>query len=110
MNKTQIKINNKEYPLRFGMGSFRYLHGKDLHDLNEIAVSHIIYSGYVNHCEVEEMERELKFSDVVGFVEDCLQGDLEPVNAIMRVWNDNKIIKETADEPKKKPPLRKLKS
>ena len=107
MNYTTIEINNKVYNLRFGMGSFRYLASKDIKDFDEIGVSHIIYSGYHNWCEVNDVVPELKFAEVVDYVEGSLTTNVDQINAVMKVWSDNQMLK---DEAKKKQPLKKSKS
>ena len=95
MNYTTITINDETIGLKFGMASFRYLQEKFQNDknldssiLNEITISHIIYSGYFNNCIVKEVDPKYKFADIVDWVEQTLlknQEDSEIAKAI-NVW------------------------
>lgn len=102
MNYTRITINGVEYPLRFGMASFRYLGSKDVNELDEIGVSHIVYSGHYNHCLVTETLPVLKFPDVVDYVENALQSDATELNEVLKVWSESQLIKKATEEGKKK--------
>lgn len=102
MNYTTIEINNQVFNLRFGMASFRYLSEKNISILDEIGISHIIYSGYYNWCLVNEVIPSLKLSEIVDFVEEKLQSDATHINNVLKVWGDNQMIKDLAEDPKKK--------
>ena len=111
MNYTTITINEETIGLKFGMASFRYLQEKFQNDknldssvLNEITISHIIYSGYFNNCIVKEVDPKYKFADIVEWVEQTLlknQEDSEIAKAI-NVWSGSDFIKQgTVDQTKK---------
>ena len=102
MNYTTININGETVNLRFGMASFRYLSTKDIKDFDEIGVSHILYSGYYNWCLVNEVIPALKFADFVDYVETAMNKDVSEINAAMKVWSDNQLLKDAVDEGKKK--------
>lgn len=113
MNYTTITINGQSVGLKFGMASFRYLQNKFQNDksidstiLNEITISHIIYSGYYNNCVVKEVDKVLSFADIVDWVESTLllnKEDNEIAKAI-KVWSESDFIKqpEDKDDAKKK--------
>ena len=115
MNYTHITINDQKVGLKFGMASFRYLSEKFVEgisfnngELTEIGISHLIYAGYYNNCLVKDVLPEMKFVDVVDFVEANIKSDsfLEEMKEILRVWGESDIIKKAAEqvteEPKKK--------
>lgn len=111
MNYTTITINEQTIGLKFGMASFRYLQDKFQNDknldssiLNEITISHIIYSGYFNNCIVKEVDPKYKFADIVDWVEQTLlknQEDSEIAKAI-NVWSGSDFIKQGTDDQTKK--------
>lgn len=111
MNYTTITINEETIGLKFGMASFRYLQEKFQNDknldssvLNEITISHIIYSGYFNNCIVKEVDPKYKFADIVEWVEQTLlknQEDSEIAKAI-NVWSSSDFIKQAPDDQAKK--------
>lgn len=114
MNYCTITINGQKVGLKFGMASFRYLsdgkfvEGKSFvkNELNEIGISHILYSGYYNNCLIKDVEPELSFADFVDHVEGLLmnKGAMDEVTNAIKVWADNDFIKQTqvVEEPKKK--------
>ena len=76
MNYTTITINDQKVGLKFGMPSFRYLSEKfkegisyNDREINEFGISQIIYAGYYNNCLVKEILPEIKFEQIVDFVE-----------------------------------------
>lgn len=111
MNYTTITIKEETIGLKFGMASFRYLQDKFQNDknldssiLNEITISHIIYSGYFNNCIVKEVDPKYKFADIVDWVEQTLlenQEDSEIAKAIT-VWSNSDFIKKSPDDQAKK--------
>lgn len=114
MNYTTITINGENTGLKFGMASFRYLQEKFINDpnidsnvLNEITISHIIYSGYFNNCVVKEVEPKYKFADIVDWVEQTLlvnKEDNEIAKAI-KVWSESDFIRSSSqpqEQAKKK--------
>ncbi len=109
MNYTTISINGETVNLRFGMASFRYLSTKDIKEFDEIGVSHILYSGYYNWCLVNEIVPALKFADFVDYVEMSMRSDVSEINAAMKVWSDNQLLKDAVDDGKKKKISRKSK-
>lgn len=116
MNYTTININGEEISLKFGMASFRHISDKfvdgisfDNNGINEIGVSHLIYSGYYNWCLVKMEKPKLTFENIVDFVEMNLTNEkfIEEVKEVVKVWSDSEFIKDktnkTSDEePKKK--------
>jgi hypothetical protein len=111
MNYTTITINKETIGLKFGMASFRYLQDKfqnnknlDTSILNEITISHIIYSGYYNNCVVKEVDPKLNFADIVDWVEITLlenKEDNEIAKAI-KCWSESDFIKPKDQEESKK--------
>lgn len=102
MNYTRITINGVEYPLRFGMASFRYLGEKNIQNLDEIGISHVVYSGHYNHCLVNEVLPSLNFADVVDYVENALQGDATELNQVLETWTNSQLMKKATEDTKKK--------
>jgi len=113
MNYTTITINDQKVGLKFGMASFRYLSEKFIDgisfengSLNEIGISHIIFSGYYNNCIVKEIKQEYNFEYFVDFVEKNLNKTnfINEINEILKIWSENEFIKKTQDneEGKKK--------
>jgi hypothetical protein len=115
MNYTTITINDQKIGLKFGMASFRYLSDKfvegisfDKGELTEIGISHLIYAGYYNNCLVKDVLPELKFENIVDFVESNIKEDkfLTEMKEILKVWGESEMIKKATeqsnDEPKKK--------
>ena len=113
MNYTTITINEDTIGLKFGMASFRYLqekfqNNKELNSsiLNEITISHIIYSGYYNNCVVKEAEPKYKFADIVDWVEVTLLANKEDneIAKAIKCWSESDFIKpkEQQDDAKKK--------
>jgi len=89
MNYTTITINGTTIGLKFGMASFRYLQTRFVEGvafnndgLNEIGISHIIYSGYYNNCLIKDVEATLSFGEIVDWIESNLKdGRCETVAA-----------------------------
>ena len=114
MNYIAITIGNRKVGLKFGMASFRYISDKFVDgisfnggELNEIGVSHLIYSGYYNNCLVKDTPIDMTFEDVVDFVESNLNNDefMKELTEVIKVWSESDFIKQTQnkdDEPKKK--------
>lgn len=112
MNYTTITINGEKIGLKFGMASFRYLdekiQGGKLFDdtkLSEIAIAHIMYSGYFNNCLVKEVDAKYTFADFVDYIEDNFDNAevMAEIGAVVEVWAKNKFLQSKAsEEPKKK--------
>ncbi len=115
MNTATITMNGHTISLRYGMASFRYLTERfvdgisfDNGSLNEIGLSHILYSGYINHCLVKDIKKEFTFEFFVDYVEAHLKDEafMAEVMEALKVWTDSDFIKQTQeaqpDEPKKK--------
>lgn len=113
MNYTTITINNEEIGLKFGMASFRYLTDKfidgisfDGNTINEIGISHIIYSGYYNNCLIKNEKPKYNFESIVDFVESNLKNQkvLSELHEVIKIWSESDIIKESteSDTTKKK--------
>jgi hypothetical protein len=118
MNYTTITINDQKVGLKFGMASFRYLSDKfkdgvsfENGELNEIGVSHLVYSGYYNNCLVKGVLPEMTFENLVDYVETNIMKSefLEELKNIIKVWGESDMIKsnvaatqEVEDTTKKK--------
>jgi len=113
MNYTTITINDTKIGLKFGMASFRYLQtrfveGVAFNDdgLNEIGISHIIYSGYYNNCLIKDVEPSLSFGEIVDWIESNLKNEatLEEIKKVVNLWSESDFIKktQTQEQPKKK--------
>ena len=111
MNYTTITINEETIGLKFGMASFRYLQEKFQNDknldssiLNEITISHIIYSGYFTNCIVKEVDPKYKFADIVEWVVQTLLNDQEDseIAKAIKVWSESDFIKKGTDDQTKK--------
>jgi len=107
MNYTTITINNEEIGLKFGMASFRYLTDKFVdgisyngNNINEIGISHIIYSGYYNNCLVKNEKQKLTFENIVDWVEQNLKNEqiLNEINSVIKLWTDTDMIKEVQQD------------
>ena len=84
------------------MASFRYLSDKfkdgvsfENGELNEIGVSHLVYSGYYNNCLVKGILPEMTFEDLVDYVEVNIMKPefLEELKNIIKVWGESDMIK-----------------
>jgi len=102
MNYTTITINDQKVGLKFGMASFRYLSDKFIDgvsfengELNEIGVSHLVYSGYYNNCLVKGVLPEMTFENLVDYVEVNIMKPefLEELKNIIKVWGESDMIK-----------------
>lgn len=102
MNYTTITINDQKVGLKFGMASFRYLSDKfkdgisfENGELNEIGVSHLVYSGYYNNCLVKGVLPEMTFENLVDYVETNIMKPefLEELKNIIKVWSESDMIK-----------------
>jgi hypothetical protein len=102
MNYTTITINDQKVGLKFGMSSFRYLSDKfkdgisfENGELNEIGVSHLVYSGYYNNCLVKGVLPEMTFENLVDYVETNIMKPefLEELKNIIKVWGESDMIK-----------------
>jgi hypothetical protein len=102
MNYTTITINDQKVGLKFGMASFRYLSDKfkdgisfENGELNEIGVSHLVYSGYYNNCLVKGVLPEMTFENLVDYVETNIMKPefLEQLKNIIKVWGESDMIK-----------------
>jgi hypothetical protein len=108
MNYSYITINGEQTALKYGMASFRYLMDKfvdgisfDGDSLNEIGVSHLIYSGYHNWCLVKVEKPKYTFEDIVDYVEANLSNEkfLQEVQDVVKVWSESDFIKTKTQEP-----------
>lgn len=113
MNYCTLTIDGKKIGLKFGMASFRYLsegklvEGKSFNgnEINEIGISHILYSGYWNNCLVKDVDPEMTFEDFVNYVENSLVRNNDEIMHAMKIWSENDFIKSKQPEietPKKK--------
>jgi hypothetical protein len=118
MNYTTITINDQKVGLKFGMASFRYLSDKfkdgisfENGELNEIGVAHLVYSGYYNNCLVKGVLPEMKFENLVDYIEANIMKNefLEELKTVINVWGESDMIKsnvaaaeEVEDKAKKK--------
>jgi hypothetical protein len=118
MNYTTITINDQKVGLKFGMASFRYLSDKfkdgisfENGELNEIGVAHLVYSGYYNNCLVKGVLPEMKFENLVDYIEANIMKNefLEELKTVINVWGESDMIKsnvaaaeEVDDKAKKK--------
>jgi hypothetical protein len=113
MNYTTFLLGDKKLGLKFGMASFRYLQTKFAKgiaflekDLNEIGISHIIYSGYYNNCLVKDVDLDVSFEELVEYVELNLLNEefISSVKDIIDIWSNSDFIKQAAptEETKKK--------
>jgi hypothetical protein len=102
MNYTTITINDQKVGLKFGMASFRYLSDKFIDgisfengEINEIGVSHLVYSGYYNNCLVKGVLPEITFESLVDYVEVNIMKPefLEELKNIIKVWGESDMIK-----------------
>ena len=107
MNYTTITINDQKVGLKFGMSSFRYLSDKfkdgisfENGELNEIGVSHLVYSGYYNNCLVKGVLPEMTFENLVDYVETNIMKPefLEELKNIIKVWGESDMIKSNVAE------------
>ena len=106
MNYTTITINDQKVGLKFGMASFRYISEKlkdgiafENGELNEIGITHLIYSGYYNNCLVKGVLPEMTFENLLDYIEANIMKDsfLQELKEIIRVWGENDMIKQSAN-------------
>lgn len=111
MNYTRIKIDDKEYGLKYGMLSARYLADKlqnpycfNGEEITEIGIAHVVYAGYVNNCAIKDEKPDLTFERVVDFVEGSVK-DADKVAAltnVVKLWVENQLTNKEPEEGKKK--------
>ena len=110
MNYTTITINDQKVGLKFGMASFRYLSDKfkdgfsfENGEINEIGISHLVYSGYYNNCLVKNVLPEMTFENLVDYVESNIMKDefLEELKNIIKVWGESDMIKSNKNPVEK---------
>ena len=120
---TTIVIGGKTIGLKFGMYSIRKFSEKsekgilyDGENLNELGISTLLHSGYLNNCIVKEVEPELSYENFVDFVEGALmdEKDKAQIQQAVECWADSRFIKQSIeaandDAKKKKLPGKKLK-
>jgi hypothetical protein len=114
MNTATITMNGHTISLRYGMASFRYLTERFVEgisfindELNEIGLSHILYSGYINYCLVKDIKKDYTFEFFVDYIETHLKDEdfMAQVMDAVKVWADSEYIKqaqEVKDEEAKK--------
>lgn len=117
MNYTRLTIAGKDYGLKFGMYSARYLSDKLSNgycfvgdNITEIGIAHVLYAGYLNNCAVKDEPSELTFEQIVEYIEGSLtnQEVMDAIAAAIKVWSDSQLIKAAAEtETKKKKTSRK---
>lgn len=112
MNYTQITINGDLVGLKFGMYCSQLFFeaidkGKKLmvgDTLNELGISYILWYGYLNNCEVKQVDPKLTFEDFYSLVESSSEGNDEIVKAL-DIWASSKPVQKvlsTIEESKKK--------
>ena len=103
MNYTTITINDQKVGLKFGMASFRYIADKLIDgitsengELNEIGITHLVYSGYYNNCLVKGVLPEMTFETLLDYIENNLAKKefLEELKEIIKVWGESDMIKQ----------------
>jgi hypothetical protein len=118
MNYTKIKIDDKEYGLKYGMLSARYLAEKlqnpycfNGEEITEIGIAYVVYAGYINNCAIKDIKPELTLERVVDFVEGSVK-DADKVTTltdVIELWVSLQLTPTKEPETKKKT-LRKSKS
>src|SRR5690606_22977058 len=104
---TTINVNGKSIGLKFGMYSIRRFGEKsekimlyDGESLNEIGISVLLHSGYLNNCSVKETDPELTFEDFVDFTESRI---IDPeikkeITQAVECWAESRIVKTAIDK------------
>jgi len=119
MNYIQITINGKLVGLKFGMLATQLFFeviekGKRVmigDTVNELGISYLLYFGYVNNCEVKQVDPELTFEDFYNLVEVSLDGNSEIMKAL-ECWSTSQPMQkaiEGIEQAKKKSVGKKLK-
>jgi len=91
------------------MPSFRYLSEKfkegisyNDREINEFGISQIIYAGYYNNCLVKEILPEIKFEQIVDFVESNFKNEdfMNDMQEVVRVWGESEFVKNSTAQNK----------
>lgn len=113
INYTQITIYGKKVGLKFGMLASQLFYeviekGKKVmmgDTVNELGITYLLWFGYLNNCEVKQVEPEMTFEDFYNFVESNIEDPDGQIKSAMDVWASSKPVQkamEAADEAKKK--------
>lgn len=118
MNYAQITIDDKKVGLKFGMMAtrefFELMDRKKLmigDTLNELGIAYILWFGYLNNCEVKQVDPELSFEQFYDLVEMSASGN-EEITKALEVWASTEPVKKAVaatEEAKKKLTGKKLK-
>ena len=112
MNYIQITINGNLVGLKFGMLATQLFYeviekGKRVmigDTVNELGIAYLLYFGYINNCEVKQVDPSLTFEDFYNLVEDSTNGN-EEITKALECWSNSQTMKkavEQAEEAKKK--------
>lgn len=121
MSHFNLSIAGKKVALRFGAYSVQLFNeqvekGKRLFIrdmINELGIAYVLYTGYINACEVKTIEPEITFEQFYDFVESGQNNEV--IKLALDEWSSSKTIKEliaaTTDTKKKtKKPSAQVKS
>jgi hypothetical protein len=110
MNYAQITINEQKVGLKFGMTATRMFFEKMEHKvlmmgqtLNELGITYLLWYGYLNNCEVKQVDPTLTFEDFYDLVDSSQDGN-EEISKALDVWAETQPVKKAVEavEAKKK--------
>jgi hypothetical protein len=110
MNYAQITIKDKTVGLKYGMYATQLFFeamdsGKRLmvgDTVNELGISYLLWYGYLNNCEVKQIDPSLKFEDFYDLVEAAAEGGNEEISAALDVWAKSQPVQRAVEATKKK--------
>jgi hypothetical protein len=76
--------------------------------VNELGISYLLYFGYLNNCEVKQVDPDLTFEDFYNLVEVSLDGNSEIMKAL-ECWSNSQPMQKAIEATKKKSVGRKSK-
>lgn len=116
--QTTITIGGKPAGLKFGMYSAQLFQeqiekGRKMfigESINEIGITYVLWCGYLNYCEMKQIDPDLKFEDFYQYAEE--PGNMEELKGALQVWSESRVIKEVvknaeAETKKKNSPQKK---
>lgn len=109
MNYTQITINGKLVGLKFGMYCTQLFYeviesGKKVmigDTVNELGITYLLWFGYLNNCEVKQVDPSLTFEDFYNVVEESASGN-EEITKALDCWSNSQPVQKAVEEAKKK--------
>lgn len=109
MNYAQITISGERLGLRFGMLATQLFYeaaeqGKRVivgDTVTDLGIAYILWFGYLNNCEVKQVDPARTFEEFYDRVSDIDETDDE-VGKALECWASSKVVRKAVEESKKK--------